>query len=162
MRVTEYKMMLDGDRKNMLVKERSTYCKQIDSLRSPETVTWMMNTVVHAEELAEEHVWLLAMNVKGKLIGMFEVAHGTVDGCMLSPREVFTRACVCGAAKIIIVHNHPSGEVEPSGQDNSITQRIAEVGKIMGINLIDHIIIGNRTCYSYAEMENKALKGMGI
>lgn len=160
MRVTEYKMMIDSDRKNVLVKEGCTYCKQVDSLRSPEMIVQVMNEVVHAEELAEEHIWLLAMTVKGRLIGMFEIAHGTVDGCMTSPREIFTRACVCGAARIVLVHNHPSGEVIPSKPDDLMTQRIAEAGKIMNIQCLDHIIIGYRAYYSYAEEENEVLKGM--
>ena len=159
MRVTEYKLMLDSDRKNVLVKERSTCCKQVDSLRNPELIVQMMNAVAHAEVLAEEHVWLLAVNVKGRLIGLFEIAHGTVDGCILSAREIFARACICGAASIVLVHNHPSGEVEPSKQDDLMTQRVAEAGKIMGIHLLDHIIIGYGTYYSYHEMENESSKG---
>ena len=90
---------------------------------------------------------------------MFEIAHGTVDGCLLSVREIFTRACICGAANIVLVHNHPSGEAEPSRQDDLMTQRVAEAGKIMGIHLLDHIIIGYCTYYSYHEMENKSVKG---
>lgn len=157
MKVIKYNTMLDNDRKTILVKEKSSYCKQVDTLNLPEKIVSLMNFTMQAEILAEERVWMLATNNKNKLIGIFEIAHGTINNCILQPREIFVRACICGAAHIFIVHNHPSGDPEPSEEDNRMTQRIAEVGKLIGIPLLDHIIIGNHQYYSYFEMNNKLL-----
>lgn len=150
MRVITYSMKLDEDRKNVLVKENCNYCSEVDCLNSPQKIACMMNVMYDADNLPEEHMWLLALNMKCRLIGVFDVAHGFVNGCYVTPREIFTRACVCGAGRIVVVHNHPSGDQTPSKEDDRLTKRIVETGKMLGIELIDHIVIGKNVFYSYA------------
>lgn len=72
---------------------------------------------------------------------------GTVNCTLLSPREIFLRALRCGAVNIMLLHNHPSGDPTPSGMDKEITERICRAGQILGIQLIDHLIIGD-LCYT--------------
>lgn len=149
MKITNYKMILNEDEEHILVKESSAYYKEITSLQSPETVELAMNTLFQAKFLPEEHMWLLALNVKNKPIGVFELSHGTVNCCVITPREIFMRALLCGASQIILVHNHPSGEVTPSNEDDLTTKRVIEAGNLLSMSLLDHIIIGRNGHYSY-------------
>jgi len=97
-------------------------------------------------------MWLIATDTKQNPIGVFELAHGTVNAAICSPREVFVRLCLCGATAFILAHNHPSGDPSPSRADISFTSKMAEAGKIMNIPLLDHIIIGD-FYYSFKEQE---------
>lgn len=160
MKVTKYNLLLNEEGVNVLVKESSRYCSSVSCLDSPINIVHMMNTIYDAERLPDEHVWMLALNSQLKLIGTFEVAHGLVDKCMIGQKEIYVRACVSGASAIVMVHNHPSGELLPSEADDDFTKKISEAGKLMGIQLIDHIIIGAYTgYYSYRHAENRILKG---
>ena len=144
MKIVKYKVLLNEDNKNVLVKENAQlyYCAG-GVLNSPEKIVQMCNEVLQANRLAEEYIWLLAFNTKNRLIGLFEISHGAVDLSILRPREVFIRLFLCGAVSFILVHNHPSGDPTPSQEDMAATERHIEVGKTMGIPLLDHIIIGS-------------------
>lgn len=150
MRITTYATELDSDRKNILVKESSSNYPDIDRLDSPEKVANILNGVFHAKAKAEEHLWLIALDNKCKPIGVFEVSHGTVNSSAISPREIFVRLCLCGAANCILAHNHPSGDATPSQDDINATSRIKEAGELMDIRLLDHVIIGQEY-YSFRE-----------
>ena len=76
---------------------------------------------------------------------------GTVNCTLLSPREIFLRALRWGAVNIMLLHNHPSGDPTPSGMDKEITERICKAGQILGIQLIDHLIIGDLSFTSLRE-----------
>jgi len=142
MRITTYKTKLNEDKHNILVKEKSTNY-QISGLTSPESIFNMMNNVFDMQNLAEEYLYMIACDSKQKVLGVFEISHGTVNASLISPREVFIRALLCGAVNIILTHNHPSGNSYPSVEDNRATKRIKECGELMGISLLDHIIIGD-------------------
>ena len=86
---------------------------------------------------------MLALDTKCKPIGIFEISHGTVNMSMINPREVFIRALLVGAVSIALIHNHPSGDATPSREDISATKRLAECGKLLGVVLLDHIVIGH-------------------
>ena len=96
--------------------------------------------------LKQEHLILLMLDTKNQLIADSMITKGTVNAAMISPREIFIEAMKHEAVNIILVHNHPSGHPVPSQADIEITKNIASVGKLLGIHLLDHIIIGNR-CY---------------
>ena len=96
--------------------------------------------------LKQEHLILLMLDTKNHLIADSMITKGTVNAAMISPREIFIEAMKHEAVNIILVHNHPSGHPVPSQADIEITKNIASVGKLLGIHLLDHIIIGNR-CY---------------
>ena len=93
--------------------------------------------------LPKEHLRGLYLNSRYKLIHEETVSIGTVTESLVHPREVFRPAIEYGAVAVILAHNHPSGKVEPSDADVELTERIAEAGKLLGIELIDHIVIAD-------------------
>lgn len=99
----------------------------------------------------QEYMKLLMLNTKGKLIGESDISKGTVNASLVSPRELFIEALEYGAVSIILLHNHPSGDPTPSQNDFSITKQVKEAGELIGIELWDHIIIGNNCYFSFAE-----------
>lgn len=103
----------------------------------------------------QEHIKLLMLNSKSKLLGESEVSKGTVNASMISPRELFIEALNKQAVSIILLHNHPSGDPTPSKTDILLTKRVKEAGDLIGIELLDHIIIGDNCYSSFAE--NKLL-----
>ena len=98
-----------------------------------------------------EHLILCMFDSKCHLIGDKLLSVGSIDSSIVSPREIFRAALNCNAVHLILVHNHPSGVPEPSDTDNVVTERISQCGRIMGIQLSDHIIIGDKSYYSYRE-----------
>ena len=94
---------------------------------------------------------MLALNTKSVLIDDFLISEGTVNASIASPREIFLEALRVKAVSIILIHNHPSGDDKPSREDILVTNKIREAGEIIGINLIDHIIIGDNSYFSFKE-----------
>lgn len=155
MRITTYTTRIK-DNLNVLVKERAFNYKTGNShLESAEKVVKMMCDVFQIHLRAEEYVYLLSLDAKCKVLGIFEVGHGTVNACLLHTREIMIRNVLCGASAFIVAHNHPSGELSISRDDVSTTKKLYEAGELMGIHLLDHIIIGREdekeTYYSMAE-----------
>lgn len=153
MRVTEYTMELNDEKIPSLVKERSKNYATLKTCNTPKQIDLMMRDVYKLERQAEEHLYMLAFTTKMSLLGVFEISHGTVNGSVVTPREIFMRAFSVGAFGIVLVHNHPSGVPEPSEDDKKVTKRIQKAGDLMGISLLDHIIMGESTYYSF--LENK-------
>lgn len=90
----------------------------------------------------EEYLYVIAINSYGDILGCFEVSHGTVNASVSSPREIFLKLLLLGAVAFFMAHNHPSQHSKPSQEDISVTKRIKEVGDILGIQLLEHIIVG--------------------
>ena len=91
----------------------------------------------------KEHFLSILLNSKGEVIEIDTVSIGELSATVVHPREVFNRATKKSAASIILAHNHPSGDPTPSVQDVETTKRLVECGRLMGINVLDHVIIGN-------------------
>jgi DNA repair protein RadC len=94
-----------------------------------------------------EMVVVLLLNTRKKLVGIHTAGMGTVDEAIVHPREVFKSAILAGAKAIIAGHNHPGGDPTPSPEDIAITQRLREAGRLLGIELLDHVIIGEAERY---------------
>ncbi len=101
----------------------------------------------------QETMKLLMLNTKSKLLGETDISKGTVNASLVSPRELFIEALYKGAVAIILIHNHPSGDPTPSTNDILLTKRVKEAGNIIGIELLDHIIIGNNCYMSFSEQK---------
>lgn len=142
MRITKYRAELNEDQHNILVKEKSCNCP-VDSLSNLQAITQMLNSVFRLNRQAEEYVYMIALNTKNKPLGVFEISHGTVNQSLCNPREIFVKALLCGAAGIVLAHNHPSGDTTPSKEDVTVYRRIREASEILGVNLLDNIVIGN-------------------
>lgn len=93
--------------------------------------------------LDREHFWALALNTKNRLLRTFEVSVGSLSASIVHPRELFRDAVKISAASIVAVHNHPSGDPTPSGADIQLTRRLVRAGDVLGIELLDHVIIGD-------------------
>jgi DNA repair protein RadC len=85
----------------------------------------------------------LFLDTKNRLLRTETISTGTLDSSLVHPREVFKRAIAVSAAGVIVVHNHPSGDPSPSAEDRAVTARLCDAGKLIGIDLVDHIIIGD-------------------
>lgn len=121
------------------------------------TVSTIKDAIAQLTELRhnkKEHFVVLYLNAKNQLIHKETISMGTLNANLVHPREVFEPAVSHLAAQIIIAHNHPSGDPEPSEDDFVITKRLVEAGKILGIEVIDHIII---TKANFLSFENKNL-----
>lgn len=103
------------------------------------------------KDKAKEHFKLILLNTRNKIIGISTVSIGTLDSSLVHPREVFKEAIAHNAYSVILAHNHPSGDPEPSEDDITITRRLIEAGKILGIEVTDHIIISKNGFFSFKE-----------
>jgi DNA repair protein RadC len=118
-------------------------------LNDPRSVAdYYMESMRHKEE---EHIILAMFNSAGRLIKEMEVAVGSVNAAYITPREIFRHALNAGAVSLILLHNHPSGDVHPSEEDIAFTKRVVASGKMIGIPLNDHLIIGENCFFSFCE-----------
>lgn len=101
--------------------------------------------------LKQECFKIIMLDTKNKVIKVEEITRGTLNSSLVHPREVFVKAIKQHAAAIILAHNHPSGDTEPSAEDKSITRRLVEAGELIGISVLDHIIIGRGTYMSFKQ-----------
>jgi DNA repair protein RadC len=99
----------------------------------------------------QEHFIVLYLDSKHQILKEETISIGTLDASLVHPREVFKRAIQESAYGIILVHNHPSGDPSPSQQDIEVTKEIVKAGEVVGIKLLDHVIIGGNSYYSFKE-----------
>lgn len=122
---------------------------QFPLMTSPETIAaYYMEDMRHK---TQEELVLLMLNGRNRRIGELIISRGTVNGSMITPREIFLEALRHHAVSIVILHNHPSGDPMPSEEDQRLTIRVWETGVLLGISLLDHIIIGDRCYFSFNE-----------
>jgi len=134
-----------------LVKEKTTRYDVNNTLTSPETAYKFIERVCELSSEPEENLMMLTLNTKNTVTGVFTVSKGSLNSSIVHPREVYKRALLNNANSIMIFHNHPSGDPAPSKDDIAITKRLEEVGKIIGIKLLDHLIIGDERFTSLKE-----------
>lgn len=119
------------------------------TVRSPQdAANFMMDELQH---LTQEHFVCLFLNTKNEVIGKETIFVGSLNASIVHPREVFRKAVQHASAAIICLHNHPSGDPTPSREDRHVTKRLFEAGQILGIDVLDHIIIGEQRFYSMKE-----------
>lgn len=107
----------------------------------------------HLRGLDREHFLVLLLNPKHAVLGLETVSIGTLNCSLVHPREVFKQAIKRSASAIVLAHNHPSGICEPSKEDLQVTKRLKDAGDLVGIEVIDHLIIGEDRYYSFCENE---------
>ena len=151
-RMTKYKTRLTENKRVVLEKEVSmNYPALSHIIRSPEDAVELGKEFMHIHEEPEEYMYIICMNTKNKVIGVFEISHGNVNSSIVGAREVFQKALLANAVSIILMHNHPSGDPSPSREDIEVTKRMVEAGKIVGVQVLDHIVIGDR----YSSLKEK-------
>ena len=131
-----------------LVKE-SSFLYQTLTISSPKDAYEMIKEQL--EGLDREQFIIACLNTKNEPTNITVVSVGSLNKAIVHPREVFKTAILSNAASIMAFHNHPSGETTPSQQDIQLTNRLYEVGELLGIKLLDHLIIGDRTFTSLKE-----------
>lgn len=99
----------------------------------------------------QEYFYVIYLDNKKRVIDNKLLFKGTLNQSIVHPREVFKSACILSASSIICVHNHPSGNVEPSKEDINLTKRLSEIGILMGIKVVDHLIISDDNYFSFLE-----------
>ena len=115
-------------------------------ITSPDDVYhYLVHDISHLEQ---EHFIALFLNIKSEIIKQETIYIGTINQMTIHPREIYKKAIKCSAAAMIFVHNHPSGDSEPSHADLRATEHLKKSSELMGIDLIDHIIIGHHEFYS--------------
>lgn len=120
------------------------------ALTSPQEVFSHLQTLLADYE--HEVFALLMLDSKHRVLGFHELFRGTLDGASVYPREVVKIALQYNAAAMILVHNHPSGDPEPSQADRVLTQKLKEALSLVGIRTLDHIVVGREGCMSMAEL----------
>lgn len=116
---------------------------------SPTVVAEILRTYIG--QVDREHLVVLLVDSRRQVIGINTVSIGTVSASLVHPRECFKPAVLIGAAALILGHNHPSGDEQPSIEDKECTRRLARAGELMGIPLLDHVIIGGDKHFSFRE-----------
>ncbi|MBT9248276.1 RadC family protein [Bacillus halotolerans] len=119
------------------------------SIRSPQDAYDLFKSFL--EDKDREHFIVVSLDTKNQPVSINICHIGSLNASIVSPREVMKSAILSSAASIMVAHNHPSGETTESREDVEVTKRLAEAGKLMGIELLDHIIIGNGTYNSLKE-----------
>ncbi len=126
--------------------------RNAELIRSPEDVYRLLGTKLR--HLEQEHGVCLYLNTKGELIKEETVFIGTLNQTLIHPREIFKTAVRVMASAILFVHNHPTGDARPSSTDIKTTDRLMKVAELMGMDLVDHIIIGKNEYYSIKEQKH--------
>lgn len=116
---------------------------------SPQNVVGLL--MDEMQYLKQECFKIIMLDTKNKVIKVEEITRGTLNSSLVHPREVFVKAIKQHAAAIILAHNHPSGDTQPSAEDKSITRRLVDAGELIGISVLDHIIIGRGTYISFKQ-----------
>lgn len=143
-RMTKYTTKLTENKRVVLEKEVSVNCPDLSyKITSPGDVVVIGKEFMRIHEKPEEYMYMICMNTKNKVIGVFEISHGTVNASLVTPREVYQKALLANATSIIVMHNHPSGDSRASREDIEVTKRLADAGKVVGVELLDHIIVGD-------------------
>lgn len=136
--------MIKYSKYEMIMKQSAVYESKYEyNIASSRDVADFMIKLLEADVRPEEHFFVLTTDSKGKIIGITETSIGDICSSSAGAREVFRTAIVQNASAIILVHNHPSGDVEPSDIDIKTTRKLAEAGNILGIKVLDHVIVGH-------------------
>ena len=122
-----------------------------EAITNPEQIAKIFQAIQKAEneiDRMKEKCWVVGLNTKNFIIYVELVSMGTLNASLVHPREVFRFAIMKAVSGVILVHNHPSGDMHPSDDDLSLTKRLYDAGKILGIELHDHIIIADGSGYA--------------
>lgn len=112
------------------------------NLKNPQEIVAVMATVLENEVI--EVCYVLFLTTKTGLIHYHQLSRGTINTALVHPREVYQAALLVNASCIVLVHNHPSGDPTPSPDDIAVTHRVRDAGQVIGIELLDHVIVGQR------------------
>ena len=125
-----------------MVQEESAMYDCSRKVQNGKDVAEVCRVVLGLHEMAEEHLAVLFLDAKNVVMGISTVSHGTLTASLIHPREVYKAALLANCNSIILAHNHPSGDVQPSAADKNVTRVIKDAGSLLQIELLDHVIVG--------------------
>lgn len=153
MGINTYDLIINTETKHTNLQIKESFAYGTEYFTTPLAVFSLMTEVFHLHQMSDEYVYMLAFNNKMKLMGVFEISHGTGNASLLDPRGVYMRALQIGATFIMLVHNHPSGMPLPSREDFRVCKRMKRAGELLGISLVDFIVVGSDDFVSFQEKE---------
>ena len=152
MKVNIYRSVLDRDGYVSVVADGKVVCDGRKQFANADTIIDVCRKSLGMDGFAEEHVYAFALNNKLHLMGAFALSSGSVALSVIPIRETFQKLLALNAVTFVLVHNHPSGDPTPSDYDDEVTKRMIKCGKLLGITLTDHIVLGNYGAhFSYRE-----------
>jgi DNA repair protein RadC len=135
--------------KCMLVKDGSQAFEN-PPISTPANAAEIVATYLKGAD--REHFIVLLLNTKNRINGIHTLSIGTLNSALVHPRECFKPAILANCSAILLAHNHPSGDPSPSSEDTALTRRLVEAGKVLGIEVLDHVVIGDEgRHYSFRE-----------
>jgi len=143
-KAAQLKACFELGRRQDIENEPSKY-----ELTNPQSVVKAVRASI--QDKAREHFKLILLNIRNTVMGISTISVGTANASLVHPREVFKSAIARSASSVVLAHNHPSGNPEPSEDDVRLTQRLVEAGRLLGIEVLDHIIVTNRNFVSFKE-----------
>ena len=129
----------------MLLDVTKLQLKPINGSEAFSTVGKQVLAGLDQVERQKEHVFVFGLDTRHHVQYVDRVSTGTLDASLIHPREIFRQAIAFGVSAIAIMHNHPSGDITPSREDKHVTKRLSEAGKNLGIDVLDHMIVGSKT-----------------
>lgn len=129
--------------KVVLVKEKGAMYEMPKYVQSPKDAYKVAIEITRLDEEAQEVFSIIILNTKNKVVSMHEISRGSLSATLVHPREVYKVALLHNAAAIVLVHNHPSGQTDPSPEDIKLTQSLVDAGRLIGIQVLDHVIVGD-------------------
>ena len=125
--------------------------RDLEHCYSSESAVEISRPIYAKLDADQEHFSLLLLNNKNKIRAYKVMFSGSLTASLVHPREVYRAVCLYGAAAVIFVHNHPSGDPAPSPEDIDITRRLEEVGAVLGVRVLDHVILGDGRYFSFSD-----------
>lgn len=130
-------------------RRRSAEIIQRKSIRSSKEA--FESVYALASDLSYEKFWIILLDQAQQILRIAEISEGGITGTVADPKKIFRLALETGATNLILCHNHPSGQLKPSQADTHLTQKIFSAGKLLDINVLDHIIVGRDDYFSFAD-----------
>jgi DNA repair protein RadC len=134
---------------NRRLEEQPSLPKAQGVVKTPQDVVGQIKG--YLKNKRKEHFLTVLLNTRNQVIRVASISVGTLDSSLVHPREVFQEAISSSAASVIFAHNHPSGDLSPSDEDIKLTRRLKEVGELMGIDVLDHLIVADKGFVSMRE-----------
>lgn len=132
-----------------LVREPGTMTRPAVKIRGPGDVQRLL--IERVRELDQEAFYVVCLDAQSQVRAIHETSRGTLNSSLVHPREVFRAAILAGAAGIILVHNHPSGDPTPSADDRAVTRQIVDAGRLLDVPCYDHVVLAGQRYVSFAE-----------
>jgi len=132
-----------------LVREPGTASRPGFKIRGPGDVQRLLAERIYP--LDQEAFYVVCLDAQSQVRAIHEATRGTLNSSLVHPREVFRAAILAGAAGVVVVHNHPSGDPTPSADDRSVTRQLVDAGRLLDVPVYDHVIIGGERYVSFVE-----------